>query len=573
VLGEKGLKPIVPALLAACGIVLWTCLPVLEHPQLEPDDYRYLALVTEFQLGRVPFLTAAVVENRWDHLWWVDTAASVRFFRPTLFLSFLADDLVHGSSPAGLLTTNLLLHLACCVLATLLAFRFAGGIGATLASALFAAFSCHAETIWYVSGRNETLAALGFLAALLLHVQGRRWLALPCFAFALCAKELTVALPVLLWLHDRWLGRRQGAPSAGAGIWVAHAALCAAFFVVRRLALGTAAVELVYPYLVSPTRPDFLAHVWGQVRNYAENLLFARPTPPFLRPDQVPLYTSAWGLAASAAVLGAATLVLRKERRFWLLAASAVLTWLPTSFVYVSERYLYLPSFAVAMAAGLAVERSLGWRWLATFRVSVASVAIAGALCWTLDQALALRSKNAGIMSVPREAEALARILAGVAEPVARTHRVLLVNLPAGLLGAQFVESQLRSVLRDPDLVCRVLTVMPWHGAGKGSIGFAREGQNALELHGTPVLMAQDAMLFPWRRLEKGSTAGGPRLGFRVEVADGNGAACSTIAFTLERPVEAWTIVTFVPPEGIEVPAPSLLRGQYILAGRMQVIR
>ena len=42
------------------------------------------------------------------------------------------------------------------------------------------------------------------------------------------------------------------------------------------------------------------------------------------------------------------------------------LTWLPVSFVYVSERYLYLPSVGIAGMAGLALarirlHRDLGW--------------------------------------------------------------------------------------------------------------------------------------------------------------------------------------------------------------------
>src|SRR5262249_32119241 len=151
-------------LLGVVVLVLWTCLPIFGLPQLEPDDYRYLSLVDDLRGGRVSWVAAATVENRWDHLWWIDTDAVVRFFRPTVILSFLLDDLVPGGSPAGLLATNLLLHLACCLLAALLIFRIAGsGLGAALGSLLFAAFACHAETIWYVSGRTDTLAALGFL--------------------------------------------------------------------------------------------------------------------------------------------------------------------------------------------------------------------------------------------------------------------------------------------------------------------------------------------------------------------------------------------------------------------------
>ncbi len=65
-------------------IVAITARPVFTIPQLEPDDYRYLhqvQLLDQNFFGNI--INASVVENHWDHLWWIDVKENVRFFRPT----------------------------------------------------------------------------------------------------------------------------------------------------------------------------------------------------------------------------------------------------------------------------------------------------------------------------------------------------------------------------------------------------------------------------------------------------------------------------------------------------------
>lgn len=550
------------------GIVLWTCLPVLADPQLEPDDYRYLSLVRDLKLGRVSLLTASVVENRWDHLWWIDGDAVIRFFRPSLFLSFLLDDCVHGGSPRGLLATNVLLHLACCLLVTLLAHRLLrSGPGAAFASLLFAAFACHAEVVWYVSGRNETLAAMGFFAAALLHVGGQRWLALPCFAFALFAKEPTVVLPFLLWLHDRVVARRGVPRRADVGLWLAHAAVVAAYLALRHCALGGDAVPLSHPYFVGPTRPEFPAHVLGQLRNYGENLLCARMTPPFLRPEQILDHASVAGSITVGAAVSAITLLLGRVRLFWWLVAWALATWLPTTVAYVSERHLYLPSFGIAASAGLLLQQAIRIGPSARWWAHALAIALAAALgTWTWHQASELRAKNTLLMHAPRQAEAIARSLADLREQVASTRHLLLVNLPGDVFTAQFLEDQMRCVLGVRDLVCRVLTTLPMCGPPAREVTVERLGAEDLRITGSPLLMTRDAMPFPWRRLARGERIHSERLGFSVEVARGDGRNCWELEFQLEQPVATWTVVTFVPPLGVGVPE-SLHLGRYLLAG------
>src|SRR5688572_16127965 len=81
-------------LAAVTVVVAFVTLPIFTLPQLDADDYRYLDLVRQLRAGRVGWVMASIIENRWDHLWWIDCEQAVRFFRPTLMLSYLADDLL-----------------------------------------------------------------------------------------------------------------------------------------------------------------------------------------------------------------------------------------------------------------------------------------------------------------------------------------------------------------------------------------------------------------------------------------------------------------------------------------------
>jgi hypothetical protein len=92
---------------------------------------------------------------------------------------------------------------------------------------------------------------------------------------------------------------------------------------------------------------------------------------------------------------------LRRERAAWFCALFVFVTWLPTSFVYVSERYLMLPSVGIAGLVAVALGRLRG-----------APLQLAGlllVLLWAGHQAYMLQAKNAALMSQPRGPQALNR--------------------------------------------------------------------------------------------------------------------------------------------------------------------
>lgn len=549
------------------GLVWWTCAAVWQHPQLDPDDYRYLAIAAAPDAS---LASGFVVENRWDHLWWVD-AAPVRFFRPAVITSFRIDHALWAVGSGGFQATNVVLHVVCALLVVVVLRRWYGSAPAAwLGGILWASFACHAETIWYLSGRTETLAAAGFLGALAAQAQPRpdlRALAPLGYALGLASKELTLALPLVALAADRWiLGR---GPTLGAllradrGLYAGYAAVLVAWGVLRRLALGAdGAGTLPFPYFVAPEAPGFAAHVATQLRSYAANLFAGDLTPPFLQPAQLDAWLSPAGrwLAPAVALALLASQLVRPAGR--VLVALALVTWLPTAPVYVSERYLELPSFAV-VAAATSMLVGLGARRVA--QAAFAAVLVA----WGIAQAVELGRKNAVMAEVPRAPTAVAERLADLGPALRDGRPLLFVDFPGDWVHAQFLEDQLRVDWGRPTVHARVLAPIgpPWTEPAPAVV---MEAPTRLQVRATGALVDRSQQLFPTVPLVDGTRIDGERLGLAVTIVDADGTRARAIVAELPGPLSDWHVVRFRPPAGAE---PDTTPGYVILGGRFELVR
>ena len=140
---------------------------------------------------------------------------SYGYYRPVVILSYLADARVFGTgSPAGPHIFNVTCHLLTTMLVWLLARRVLrqipdGGGGAVVAATVFAVHPIHTESVSWIAGRSDVLAALFLVTALLLAL---RWLdrrsavalllAPVFFLLALLSKEIAIVglalLPLLI---------------------------------------------------------------------------------------------------------------------------------------------------------------------------------------------------------------------------------------------------------------------------------------------------------------------------------------------------------------------------------------
>ena len=301
----------------------------------------------------------------WLEIW------SLRQTRPLTFFTFW----LNGGSPAAMHAVNLLLHMAGVLLAFECLRRLLPARIALVAAALFAVHPLQAEAVDYVWGRSIVLAAALCFASLLCWLTNRRWLAVAIFAAALLAKEEAAAFPLLLL----WLDRKRDLRK----IWL-------------MLALSLAAgLRVIYALSITPGAPAgleagispwhyFLAQgvvIWRYLRLLVVPVGFS--VDPQIAMPPVWLGLAGWiaiGLLLAVKQLG--------KVRYWLAAGFILL--LPSSSIFpaadlAADRRMYLPMFAFAAAAAIALDR-LNWRWLIV--AALAALSIQRTYVWMSDQRL-----------------------------------------------------------------------------------------------------------------------------------------------------------------------------------------
>ncbi|MGH9868533.1 MAG: tetratricopeptide repeat protein [Candidatus Polarisedimenticolia bacterium] len=286
------------------------------------------------------------------------------FFRPVVSASYAADYALWGLEPLAYRLTNLLLHLACCVLIL----RIAMGEGLPLwaswaGAAVFAVHPAHVESAAWISGRTDLLCGLFVLLSFAAHRRaetagsGRGWriASLLAFAVALFSKEMAATLPVLI-AADRamrpssrpWMRR---ALSAG----LPYLAVLGLYLVARHFALGHEASPLyrLTPWAHAATGMFVLGR-------YVALLLV--PAGLDAHYPYEPIQTLASPLAIlSAFMLGVIAWGAWRLRRlspiscYWIVwifvSLTPVLTFGTFGDVLMADRFLYIPSVGLCMLA------------------------------------------------------------------------------------------------------------------------------------------------------------------------------------------------------------------------------
>jgi hypothetical protein len=346
------------------GLATVALLPSLFAPFIA-DDYFHIWVASQ---SREAFARGWVLPIGFAGTWWTPPDLSVEYFRPLVVVSFVIDWLLYGASAVGGHLTNLALHAA----ATLIAWGIArhilgGGFGAWGAAALFAVHPCHVEGVAWISGRTDVLAALLYMAALLLYLNSRErpraasvlvGLSLGVFFLALLAKEMAITFPVVLLVHNvlrperESLGRRLVVPSLAA-------ALAAAYVALRIHVLGgfhTPPAPFAYHF---GDRDLFRHLVTAPILYLGDMTLFVPGDPmitiPFWKAH--PLLLAMFAAAVIATFLGALRRVTGRSTLAWGLAFMGI-TLLPVAMLPVAEHFLYLPSLGYCILLGSQVPHS-----------------------------------------------------------------------------------------------------------------------------------------------------------------------------------------------------------------------
>ncbi len=132
------------------------------------------------------------------------------FYRPIQSLTYLIDFQIWKLNSFGYHLTNLILHFLSAVLLLLLLRILGVGLGlAFLISLIFSVHPIQTESVSYISGRAEILAAIFILLMVIAHIKYRltktnKFVLVSAFAFiaALLSKEMALVALLLIFLYD-----------------------------------------------------------------------------------------------------------------------------------------------------------------------------------------------------------------------------------------------------------------------------------------------------------------------------------------------------------------------------------
>jgi hypothetical protein len=339
------------------------------------------------------------------------------YYRPLGFLAHAADWAIAGANPWQFHLTNLLLHAIDAVLLLLIGRELSPRSPAgPIAALLFALHASNHEAVVWISARFDLLATGFSLAAIwwMLRSEGRTPLIAPLlFLCAVLSKESAVALPAAAAAFAVF--QRRSGPIDAARQLVPWLLALAVYSLLRHLGGGVSAIAgtnripKLLAFLVMLGALLFVAgDRWLRVRAWLRDHLSLAMAAivvgltaaavvaaaggaagrlaadklavagfaifhlvfPVLDVFRVPFYlepgtTRYWlggaiAVAAAAAVLALVWRRLIDDDRIWFLGAFLAAALLPISALTEGARYLYLPSAALSLAAGLLIGELQG---------------------------------------------------------------------------------------------------------------------------------------------------------------------------------------------------------------------
>ncbi|MBI4604508.1 MAG: tetratricopeptide repeat protein [Planctomycetes bacterium] len=356
-------------------------------PYLDALGNEFLTWDDNIVILGQPFLREATLENLWRIL---SPVPAREEWLPVRDLTLLANFVLSGDDPFWFSAVNVALHAATSAALVLLFLRLGAAPAAALLGALvFAVHAAHVESVTWLSGRKDPLSALFLVLALLAHIrwrarEGRYGVTLALLVLALGSKASSFVFPLWALAYD--LAYRRGLSLKARLLPLApYAALSLAMIATFLKLIAQDGVIEEYPEGGLPAVLLTNVVLW---RDYALHVLLPWRHQAIYEVDFVRAPWSASFLSAAGLLGALAGLAWRHRSRPWapfslvLFYGSLVpyLNVVPHG-IYYAERYLYLPSIAFALVAGLAGAAILdGARAVAGARGRAARLAAAGGL-------------------------------------------------------------------------------------------------------------------------------------------------------------------------------------------------
>lgn len=184
----------IPWLMALVILALYA--PTLWYQYTYMDDHGLIVENFKF-IGNIRNILPAFTQDAFG--------GQGTIYRPLLTVSFMLDAVWSGVRPWGYHLTNILIHIACCILLFQLLNTFlARTASAVFLTLIFAVHPVLNQAVAWIPGRNDSLLAMFALAtalAFIRYVQSRKWHWLGAYFLlslgALFTKESAVLLPLI----------------------------------------------------------------------------------------------------------------------------------------------------------------------------------------------------------------------------------------------------------------------------------------------------------------------------------------------------------------------------------------
>ncbi len=343
---------------------------------------------------------------------WAFSTLATGNYHPLTWLSHMADVAVFGLDAGRHHLVNVALHAVNTVLLFLLLARMTGAtVRSAFVAALFAVHPLHVESVAWVAGRKDLLAAFFFLLTLWAYAgyaekrtAGRYAAVLLAAAMGLLAKATVVTIPFVLLLIDYWpLGRfaRPGAsfpPEPGGPAPLPWRRLVVEKIPLAALSLAACTVALVAQTAAGATDTagtyPFGFRAGNAVTSYGTylaKLFWPSPLAVFYPYPAGGL--AAWKIALSGAALLALTALAAREARrrpfllvgwLWYLGTLVpVIGLVQVGEQAMADRYTYLPlvGLFVAAAWGASDVLSTGPGRSRALRIAGGAAVVALAAC------------------------------------------------------------------------------------------------------------------------------------------------------------------------------------------------
>ena len=277
-------------------------------------------------------------------------------YRPGYLLITLLNYSLWGNNPLGHHAFLLLLHLVNTCLVYVLIRKLISGpaMAAAVGAALFALHPAKVESVAWISGVTDTLAAFFLLGAMLAHrsfiVHPQKWqylaLSLFCFQAALWSKEVAFAFPLIVIAHDLIYSRRINRLTVAL-----HTVLVVAYLIARSLALGATGKWNAFDFSHFPKAIDRLL-------GYSELLVFPAHVPFYLQPPDT--VSSLWGIIGVIVIATLAAFFWRvfdinnRKVALFSLCWTTIFFWQAVLLAfythsYYAARFMYVPSIGMGI--------------------------------------------------------------------------------------------------------------------------------------------------------------------------------------------------------------------------------